>query len=161
MSSDRIQGELTEKVIKIKRCAAVVKGGRRFSFAAMVVVGNGKGRVGWGYGKANEVPPAVEKAQKDAQRSMIDVPMDGHTIPHTVKGHFGSADVILIPASPGTGIIAGAAVRAVCEAAGIRDVLSKSFGSTNPVNLTKAAMDGIRQMRPKHEIERLRGVSLT
>lgn len=160
MSTDRIQGELTEKVIKIKRCAAVVKGGRRFSFAAMVVVGNGQGRVGWGYGKANEVPPAVEKAQKDAQRSMIDVPMDGGTIPHTVQGHFGSADVILIPASPGTGVIAGAAVRAVCEAAGIRDVLSKSFGSTNPVNLTKAAMDGIRQLRPKSEVERLRGVSL-
>ena len=108
MSTDRIQGELTEKVIKIKRCAAVVKGGRRFSFAAMVVVGNGQGRVGWGYGKANEVPPAVEKAQKDASRSMIDVPMDGGTIPHTVKGRFGAADVILLPASPGT---AGAAAR--------------------------------------------------
>ena len=161
MATDRIQGELTEKVIKIKRCAAVVKGGRRFSFAAMVVVGNGHGRVGWGYGKANEVPPAVEKAQKDAQRSMIDVPIESGTIPHTVKGHFGSADVILIPASPGTGVIAGAAVRAVCEAAGIHDVLSKSFGSTNPVNLTKAAMDGLRQLRPKNEIERLRGVSLS
>ena len=160
MSTERIQGELTEKVIKIKRCAAVVKGGRRFSFAAMVVVGNGRGRVGWGYGKANEVPPAVEKAQKDASRSMIDVPMDSGTIPHTVKGNFGAAQVILLPASPGTGVIAGAAVRAVCEAAGIRDVLSKSFGSTNPVNLTKAAMDAIRQLRPRQEIERLRGVSL-
>jgi small subunit ribosomal protein S5 len=160
VANERIQGELTEKVIKIKRCAAVVKGGRRFSFAAMVVVGNGHGRVGWGYGKANEVPPAVEKAQKDASRSMIDVPMDGGTIPHTVKGHFGSADVILIPASPGTGVIAGAAVRAVCEAAGIRDVLSKSFGSTNPVNLTKATMNAITQLRPKQEVERLRGVSL-
>lgn len=160
-TKERNQGELSENIVKIKRCATVVKGGRRFSFAAMVVVGNGHGRVGWGYGKANEVPPAVEKAQKDASRSMIDVPMDGGTIPHTVKGNFGAAELILVPASPGTGVIAGAAVRAVCEAAGIRDVLSKSFGSTNPVNLTKAAMDAIRQLRPRQEIERLRGVSLS
>ncbi len=160
MSSDQQRGGLVDKVIKIKRCAAVVKGGRRFSFAAMVVVGDGHGKVGWGYGKANEVPPSVEKAVKDASRSMIEIPIHDGTIPHTVKGHFGSADVILIPASPGTGIIAGAAVRAVCEAAGIRDVLSKSFGSTNPVNLVKAAMDGLQQLRPQQEIERLRGIQL-
>ncbi len=153
-------GELVDKVIKIKRCAAVVKGGRRFSFAAMVVVGNGRGKVGWGYGKANEVPPSVEKAVKDASRSLVEIPIENGSIPHTVIGNFGAAKVILIPASPGTGIIAGAAVRAVCEAAGIHDVLSKSFGSPNPVNLVKAAMDGLSQLRPKQEVERLRGVTL-
>jgi small subunit ribosomal protein S5 len=160
-TTERIQGELIDKVIKIRRCAAVVKGGRRFSFAAMVVVGNGAGRVGWGYGKANEVPPAVDKAQKDAQRSMIDVSMEGATIPHVTQGHFGSSDVILLPASPGTGVIAGAAVRAVCEAAGIHDVLSKCYGSTNPINIVKATIDAIQRLRPKHEVERLRGVSLS
>lgn len=160
-TTDRIQGELIDKVIKIRRCAAVVKGGRRFSFAAMVVVGNGAGRVGWGYGKANEVPPAVDKAQKDAQRSMIEVPKEGATIPHATQGHFGSSDVILLPASPGTGVIAGAAVRAVCEAAGIHDVLSKCYGSTNPINIVKATIDAIQKLRPKHEVERLRGVSLS
>lgn len=160
MANEQNRGELVDKVIKIKRCAAVVKGGRRFSFAAMVVVGNGRGKVGWGYGKANEVPPSVDKAVKDASRSMVEIPIHEGTIPHTVNGQFGAANVILIPASPGTGIIAGAAVRAVCEAAGIHDVLSKSFGSTNPVNLVKAAMNGLQQLRPKQEIERLRGVSL-
>lgn len=159
-TTERIPGELAEKVIKIRRCAAVVKGGRRFSFAAMVVVGNSQGRVGWGYGKANEVPPAVEKATKDAQRSLVDIPLESGTIPHTVTGQFGAAQVILLPASPGTGVIAGAAVRAVCEAAGIRDVLSKSFGSTNPINLVKATMDALGQLRPKQEVERLRGVEL-
>ena len=119
-------------MIKIKRCAAVVKGGRRFSFAAMVVVGNGRGKVGWGYGKANEVPPSVEKAVKDGSRSMIEIPVEGGTIPHAVKGHFGAGSVVLIPASPGTGLIAGAAVRSVCEAAGIHDLLTKCYGSTNP-----------------------------
>src|SRR5438034_6032382 len=117
-SSERIEGELSENIVKIKRCAAVVKGGRRFSFAAMVVVGDGKGRVGWGYGKANEVPPAVEKAQKQASRSMVSVTLVGaDTIPHYVRAKYGSADVMLMPADAGTGIIAGAAVRAVCEAA--------------------------------------------
>ena len=101
MSSERIQGELTEKVIKIKRCAAVVKGGRRFSFAALVVVGNGRGRVGWGYGKANEVPPSVEKARKEGMRSMVSIPLEGSTIPHKVEGFYGSAHVVLVPAAPG------------------------------------------------------------
>src|SRR6266516_2648176 len=114
-TSDRIEGELSEHIVKIKRCAAVVKGGRRFSFAAMVVVGDGKGRVGWGYGKANEVPPSVEKAQKQAARRMLLVPIDNGTIPHTIEGHYGAAHVILMPAGRGTGIIAGSAVRAVCE----------------------------------------------
>lgn len=154
------RGELTDKVIKIKRCAAVVKGGRRFSFAAMVVVGNTRGKVGWGYGKANEVPPSVEKAVKDGSRNMFDVLLEGGTIPHTIKGHYGSAEVILLPASPGTGIIAGAAVRSVCEAVGIHDVLTKSFGSPNPVNLVKATIEALKLLRPRQEVERLRGVSL-
>ncbi len=154
------RGDLIDKVIKIKRCAAVVKGGRRFSFAAMVVVGNGKGKVGWGYGKANEVPPSVEKAVKDASRSLIEIPIEGGTIPHPVKGHFGAGSVVLVPASPGTGLIAGAAVRSVCEAAGIHDLLTKCYGSTNPVNLVKATIDALKQLRTRHEVERLRGVSL-
>lgn len=161
MASDTTRGEFIDKVVKIKRCAAVVKGGRRFSFSAMVVVGDGKGRVGWGYGKANEVPPSVEKANKQAIRSMIEVPIQEGTIPHVVNGRFGAAKVILVPAGPGTGIIAGEAVRAVCEAAGIHNILTKSFGSNNPVTLVKAAFDGLAQLRTRQEIERLRGVSLT
>ena len=161
MSTETIQGQLTDKVIKIRRCAAVVKGGRRFSFTALVVVGDGKGRVGWGYGKANEVPPAVEKAVKDGTRSLISVHMEKTSIPHMVKGHFGAAEVILVPAGPGTGVIAGAAVRAVCEACGIRDILTKSFGSTNPTNLVKASIEALKQLRSQGEVERLRGVSLS
>jgi small subunit ribosomal protein S5 len=122
-----------------------VKGGRRFSFAGLVVVGNGKGKVGCGYAKANEVPPAVEKAIKDGMKNLIEVPVQAGTIPHRVEGRYETAKVILLPASPGTGIIAGAAVRAVCESAGIRDVLTKSHGSTNPVNLVKAALQGLKQ----------------
>ena len=162
MSTDTVQqGQLVDKVIKIRRCAAVVKGGRRFSFTALVVVGDGQGRVGWGYGKANEVPPAVEKAVKDGSRSLVPVHMQGTSIPHTIKGHFGSAHVILVPAGPGTGVIAGAAVRAVCEACGIRDILTKSFGSSNPTNLVKATIEALKQLRSQSEVERLRGVSLS
>ncbi len=161
MAHDVSTGELIDKVIKIKRCAAVVKGGRRFSFAAMVVVGNGKGKVGWGYGKANEVPPSVEKAVKVASRDMVELPLKDGTIPHIVKGRSGAAHVVLLPAGPGTGIIAGAAVRSVCQAAGIRDILTKSFGSNNPVNLVKATIAGLTQLRSRQEVERLRGVSLT
>ena len=139
----------------------MVKGGRRFSFTALVVVGDGRGRVGWGYGKANEVPPAVEKAVKDGSRNMVSIPMEGTSIPHTIHGHFGAAQVILVPASPGTGVIAGAAVRAVCEAAGIRDILTKSFGSNNPINLAKAAIDALQHLRSQGDVERLRGVSLS
>ncbi len=161
MATEAIQGQLIDKVIKIRRCAAVVKGGRRFSFTAMVVVGDGRGRVGWGYGKANEVPPSVEKAVKDGTRSLITVALNGSTIPHTVRGTFGSASVVLVPAGSGTGVIAGAAVRAVCEACGIHDILTKSYGSTNPINLVKAALDALSQLRTQGEVERLRGVSLT
>lgn len=161
VQEDRQRGELNEHVVKIKRCAAVVKGGRRFSFAAMVVVGDGHGKVGWGYGKANEVPPSVEKARKEAMRSMNVVPMEGSTIPHKVIGKFGAAHIVLVPASPGTGVIAGAAVRAVCEAAGIHDILTKSFGSNNAVSLVKATIEGLKQLRPRMEVERLRGVTLS
>ncbi|MEE3219359.1 MAG: 30S ribosomal protein S5 [Planctomycetota bacterium] len=163
MATDAVDyqgGETVERVVKIKRCAAVVKGGRRFSFAAMVVVGNGQGKIGWGYGKANEVPPAVEKAVKAATRNQIEIALNGTTIPHTIKGEFGAGHVILIPARPGTGVIAGAAVRAVCEAAGINDILTKSFGSNNPVTLVKATVAALEELRSQGDVERLRGVSL-
>jgi small subunit ribosomal protein S5 len=161
MSTDTAQGQLIDKVIKIRRCAAVVKGGRRFSFTALVVVGDGHGRVGWGYGKANEVPPAVEKAVKDGSRNLVPIHIEGTSIPHTVKGKFGAAQVILVPAGPGTGVIAGAAVRAVCEACGLHDILTKSFGSNNPTNLVKATLEALKQLRSQGEVERLRGVSLS
>ncbi|GHT22103.1 30S ribosomal protein S5 [Planctomycetales bacterium] len=159
-NEDTQQGSLVDKVVKIKRCAAVVKGGRRFSFAAMVVVGDGNGRVGWGYGKANEVPPAVDKAVKDGTQKLQQVHLNGTTIPHETKGRFGAARVTLVPASPGTGVIAGAAVRAVCEAAGIKDILTKSYGTANSTNVVKATIEALVGLRNQEEIERLRGVSL-
>lgn len=161
MASETTRGELIEKVVKIRRCTAVVKGGRRFSFTALVVVGDGQGKVGWGYGKANEVPPAVEKAVKDGSRQMVQVPMQGTTIPHETHGRFGAARVVLVPAGPGTGVIAGAAVRAVCEACGIHDILTKSFGTSNPINLIKATISALQSLRTPNEVERLRGVSLS
>jgi small subunit ribosomal protein S5 len=161
MATEPTRGELIEKVVKIRRCAAVVKGGRRFSFTALVVVGNGRGKVGWGYGKANEVPPAVEKAVKDGSRQMVDIPMQGSTIPHEAHGRFGAARIVLVPAGPGTGVIAGAATRAVCEACGIHDILTKSFGTSNPTNLVKATIAALQSLRTPHEVERLRGVSLS
>jgi len=161
MAEESTRGELIDKVVKIRRCAAVVKGGRRFSFTALVVVGDGQGKVGWGYGKANEVPPAVEKAVKDGSRKMAEVPMQGSTIPHIAKGQYGAAKVILVPAGPGTGVIAGAPLRAVCEACGISDILTKSFGSNNPTNVVKAAIRALHNLRSQHEVERLRGVSLS
>lgn len=154
-------GSLIEKTVKIKRCAAVVKGGRRFSFAAMVVVGDGNGQVGWGYGKANEVPPSVEKANKQGARTLVRVPLVDGTIPHEAKGRFGAAKVVILPAGPGTGVIAGAAVRAVCEAAGITNILTKSFGSNNPVSLVKATINALKSLRTIQDVETLRGVSLT
>lgn len=158
---ERVSGEFAEKVVKVRRCATVVKGGRRFSFAGLVVVGNGRGKVGYGYAKANEVPPAVEKAIKDGMKNLVEVPVESGTIPHRVEGTCGTAKVIILPAGPGTGIIAGAAVRAVCESAGIHDVLTKAHGSTNPVNLVKAAIAALKQLRTKADVERLRGVSLS
>lgn len=153
-----------ENVVQIRRCACVVKGGRRFSFAALVVVGNRKGQVGWGYGKAPEVPQAVEKAVKQSERSLTKLNLlvrDGSvTLPHDVIGHYGASRVKLIPASAGTGVIAGGCVRAVLDAAGITDVLTKSQGSTNPLNLIRATMDGLNQLRHREQIARLRGVNL-
>ena len=159
--AEREEKPLEDTVVKIYRCAKVVKGGRRFSFAALVVVGDRAGSVGIGYGKANEVPPSVEKALKQATRSMVSVPIEDGTIPHEVKGRFGAGKVILVPARPGTGIIAGAAMRAVCEAFGIRDILTKSYGSNNPIVLVKATFDALMQLRTRTEVERLRGVSLS
>ena len=161
MATEATQGELKDIVVKIRRCAAVVKGGRRFSFSALVVVGDGQGKVGWGYGKANEVPPAVEKAVKDGSRKLVSISLSGTTIPHEVKGRYGAARVVLVPAGPGTGVIAGAAVRAVCEACGINDILTKSFGTANPINLVKATIGALQTLRSRGEVERLRGVSLS
>ena len=128
----------------------------------MVVVGNGNGKVGWGYGKANEVPPSVEKATKQASREQISVPLvEEGTIPHSVQGHYGAGRVILVPAGPGTGVIAGAAVRAVCEAAGIHNILTKSLGTNNSITLVKATFDALQQLRTRDEVERLRKVSLS
>lgn len=152
---------LEDTVVKINRCATVVKGGRRFSFSALVIVGNGNGVVGWGFGKANEVPPSVEKGVKDAKKRMIRVPLVGTTIPHEVIGTFGAARILFKPAAPGTGVIAGAAVRAVCEKAGIHDILTKSYGSNNPVNLVKAAFDALSTIRSRKQTEELRGVTLS
>lgn len=147
-------------LVKLYRCATVVKGGRRFSFGALVVVGDRRGKVGFGYGKANEVPPAVEKGVKQAKRRLKQVPLRGTTIPHRVIGKFGASSIALIPAAPGTGVIAGSAARAVLELAGVKDVLTKCYGSTSPKNLVKAVMDGLGQLRTRSTVEALRGVTL-
>lgn len=151
---------LESTTVGVYRTAATVKGGRRFSFSSLVVVGDRHGRVGMGYGKANQVPPAIEKAQKVAKRAMRKFPLTGRTIPHEVEGRFGACRVRIIPASPGTGVIAGAAVRAVLEMLGIQDCLTKSFGSNNPKNLVKAVIDGLGQLRSKELVESLRGVEI-
>ncbi len=160
MAATDTRNDSAETVVQIRRCACVVKGGRRFSFAALVVTGDGNGRVGYGYGKAVEVPLAVEKATKVANRAQRNVPLADTTIPHQVIGSFRASRILLLPARPGTGVIAGACVRSVLEAAGVTDILTKSFGSTNPLNLVKATFDALSQLRTKEEISRLRGVSL-
>ena len=146
--------------VGINRTSATVKGGRRFSFSALVVVGYRHGRVWLGYGKANQVPQSIEKAQKEAKRKMRAYPLQGQTIPHQVDGRFGACGVRLVPASPGTGITAGSAVRAVLEMFGVKDCLTKCYGSTNKINLVKATIEALSNLRRREEIEALRGVEL-
>lgn len=153
-------GGLDENVIRVYRCSAVVKGGRRFSFGALVAVGDRRGRVGIGYAKAREVPPAVEKARKRASADLIRVTLTGSSLPHEVMGRYGASKVRLIPASEGTGLIAGESVRAILELAGVKDCLTKVYGSTSPKNVAKAVMDGISRLRSRETVESLRGVAL-
>lgn len=151
---------LEDTVVKVYRTAKVVKGGRRFSFAGLVVAGDKHGTVGVGYAKANEVPLAVEKAVKDAKKSLHRIALLGRTIPHEVRGKCRATEVVLLPASPGTGVIAGASARAVLEYAGVADVLTKTYGSTSPKNVVKATMDALLKLRRKEDVEALRGVSI-
>ncbi|HYH64881.1 MAG TPA: 30S ribosomal protein S5 [Urbifossiella sp.] len=170
MARDRDRGDrdsrdnaLVDFVVKIKRSACVVKGGRRFSFNALVVVGDKRGKVSYGYGKANEVPPSVEKAIKEGEANVNrskKVSLRGSTIPHRVIGKFGASKVIMVPAGPGTGVKAGPGVREVLQAAGVTNILTKVHGSTNPMNLVKATINGLNQLRTREEVSALRGVAL-
>jgi small subunit ribosomal protein S5 len=154
------EGGIESSVVRIYRCAKVVKGGRTFSFGALVVAGDRKGNVGIGYGKANEVPNAVEKATKDARKQMFKVNLKGTTIPHLVKGTSGASTVVLVPARPGTGVTAGKSVRPVVELSGITDILTKAYGSTSPKNLVKATIAALQQLKNREQVEEVRGVQL-
>jgi small subunit ribosomal protein S5 len=154
------EGGIESSVVRIYRCAKVVKGGRTFSFGALVVAGDRRGSVGIGYGKANEVPNAVEKATKDARKSMFKVNLKGTTVPHVVKGRSGASTVILVPARPGTGVTAGKSVRPVVELSGITDILTKAYGSTSPKNLVKATIAALHQLQNREQVEETRGVQL-
>ncbi len=151
---------LEDTVVKVFRCSKVVKGGRRFSFAALVVVGDRGGTVGVGYGKAKEVPMAVEKGIKDARKKLRSIPLVGRTIPHQVNGRYRATKIVLVPASPGTGVIAGSSARAVLELSGVQDVLTKVYGSTSAKNVVKATLDGLLKLRSKEMVESLRGVEV-
>ncbi|MGC8720452.1 MAG: 30S ribosomal protein S5 [Thermodesulforhabdaceae bacterium] len=159
-TEDSYDLQLIDKVVHISRVAKVVKGGRRFSFSALVVVGDGKGRVGYALGKAREVPEAIRKGMEAAQRNMFSIPIINGTIPHMVEGNFGASKVILKPASQGTGVIAGGVVRAIMEAAGVTDILTKCIGSRNPHNVIKATVDGLKQLKSPEEVAKLRGKNL-
>ena len=158
--SGQQEAVLEETTVKIYRCSKVVKGGRRFSFAALLVVGDRIGTVGIGYGKANEVPLAVEKSLKEAKKSLHKIALTGRTIPHQIAGKFESTKIVMVPASPGTGVIAGSSARAVLELAGVQDVLTKVYGSTSAKNVVKATLDGLLRLRDKEMIESLRGVKI-
>lgn len=157
---DQEERPFEDTVVKIYRCSKVVKGGRRFSFAALVVVGDRSGSVGFGYGKAKEVPMAVEKGVKDAKKSQRRIALKENTLPHQVVGRYRATKIVMVPASPGTGVIAGSSARAVLEYAGVHDVLTKIYGSTSAKNVVKATLDGLRKLRSKEMIEELRGVTI-